>query len=143
MSALWWPRPEAGDLVWCHFPHLSPLLPHLQPGPKPRPALIVRVIERNPHYRVFVAYGTSQKTASLRSGEFLIRKDGSNAYKLSGLSFDTKFSFVHSVELDFSSQWFKVPPLAPFGQLPKIGVLHAAYAKAAYAAYRAVFDKIK
>ena len=121
--------------MWCHFPQ-SPLL---QPGPKPRPALIVRVIERNPHYRVFVAYGTSQKTASLRSGEFLIRKDGSTAFKLSGLSFDTKFSFSKTVELDYSSQWFKVPPLAPCGQLPKIGVLHAAYARAAYAAYQAVF----
>ena len=135
MGALWWPRPEAGDLVWCHFPQL----PLLQPGPKPRPALIVRVIERNPHYRVFVVYGTSQKTASLRSGEFLIRKDSGTAFKLSGLSFDTKFSFSNSVELDYSSQWFKVPPLAPCVQLPKIGVLHAAYARAAYAAYQAVF----
>ena len=61
------------------------------------------------------------------------------AFKLSGLSFDTKFSFSNTVELDYSSQWFKVPPLAPCGQLPKIGVLHAAYARAAYAAYQAVF----
>ena len=59
---------------------------------------------------------------------------------MSGLSFDTKFSFANTVELDYSSQWFKVPPQAPCGQLPKIGVLHAAYAKAAYAAYRAIFD---
>ncbi len=135
MRALWWPRSEAGDLVWCQFPHL----PHLEPGLKPRPALIVRVIERNPHYRVFVAYGTRQKTASLRSGEFLIRQDDSTAYKLSGLSFDTKFNFAQTVELNYSSQWFKVPPHAPCGQLPKIGVLHAKYAKAADAAYQAVF----
>ncbi len=136
MSALWWPRPEAGDLVWCHFPHL----PLLQPGAKPRPALIVRVIERDPHHRVFLAYGTSQKTASLRSGEFLMRKDDSAAFRLSGLSFDTKFSFANTVELDYSNQWFKVPPHAPCGQSPKIGVLHAVYGRAAYAAYRAIFD---
>ena len=134
-GSLWWPQPEAGDLVWCRFPVLT----NLHPGPKPRPVLIVRVIERNPHFRVFVAYGTSQKTTSLRRGEFLMRKDGSTAYKLSGLSFDTKFSFANTVELDYSSDWFKVPPHAPCGQLPKIGVLHAAYGRAAYAAYSSVF----
>ena len=139
MTALWWPRPEAGDLVWRQFPNL-PRAPQLQPGPKPRPVLVVRVIERNPHYRVFGAYGTSQKTAALRSGEFLLRKDSSTAFKLSGLSFDTKFSFANSVELDYSSEWFKVPPHVPCGQMPKLGVLHAAYGKAAYAAYRAVLD---
>lgn len=133
MVTLWWPRPEAGDLVWCHFPHL----PALQPGPKPRPALVMQVLDRQPHFRVLVAYGTSQKTTALRRGEFLMRKDGSTAFKLSGLSFDTKFSFASSVELDYSDQWFKVPPQAPCGQVPKLGVLHAAYGKAAYAAYLA------
>lgn len=97
-------------------------------------------MERNPHYRVFVAYGTSQKLASLRGGEFVMRKDGSAAFKLSGLSFDTKFRFANAVELDYSNQWFKVPPLAPCGQLPKLGTLHAVYGRAAYAAYRAVFE---
>ena len=69
-----------------------------------------------------------------------MRKDGSAAFKLSGLSFDTKFSFANAVELDYSNQWFKVPPLAPCGQLPKLGTLHAVYGRAAYAAYRAVFE---
>ncbi|MGA8513291.1 MAG: type II toxin-antitoxin system PemK/MazF family toxin [Burkholderiaceae bacterium] len=130
---LWWPKPEAGDIVWCQFPHL----PNLEPGPKPRPALVVRVIERNPHYRVLVAYGTSQKTTSLRRGEFLLRKDASAAFKLSGLGYDTKFSFADSVELDYSDHWFKVPPGASGGVSPKLGVLHAVYGKAAYAAYLA------
>ena len=120
--------------MWCHFPHL----PDLQPGPKPRPALIVRVIEQQPHYRVLVAYGTSQKITSLRRGEFLLRKDGSAAFKLTGLSFDTKFSFADTVELDFSNQWFKLPPGTPGGVSPKLGVLHAAYGKAAHAAYLAI-----
>lgn len=133
---LWWPQPEAGDLVWCHFPHTAQVMP----GPKPRPGLIVRVIDRNPHYRVLVAYGTSQKIAALRSGEFLMRRDGSAAFKLSGLSFDTKCSFAQAVELDYSSHWFKVPPNAPWGQIAKLGALHAVYGRAAHAAFRAVFE---
>ncbi len=134
-TGLWWPKPEAGDIVWCHFPYR----PGLEPGPKPRPALVVRVMERTPQtgFRVLVAYGTSQKLNSLRSGEFAVRKDTSQAFKLSGLSFDSKFSFASCVELDYSDTWFLVPPNAPHGQCPKLGVLHAVYAKAAYAAYQA------
>ena len=132
-SALWWPKPEAGDIVWCHFPYL----PATVPGPKPRPALLVRLIEHNAYYRALVGYGTSQKTNTLRSGEFLIRKDNSAAFKISGLSFDTKFSFKHMLELDYSDQWFKIPPESPHGQTPTIGTLHAVYAQAAHAAYLA------
>lgn len=134
MDVTWWPKPEAGDLVWCHFPHL----PKVEPGPKPRPALVFEVTERKPHFRVTVVYGTSQKTASLRRGEFLMRKDSSAAFKVSGLSFETKFSFADMVELDYSDTWFKVPPHAPCGQTPKMGILHAVYAKAAQSAYGAV-----
>jgi len=137
-ASLWWPKPEAGDIVWCHFPHL----PKLDPGPKPRPALIVRVKElvgSQRGYRVFVAYGTSQKTMALHKGEFLLRNDQSSAFQLSGLSFDTKFSFTNSVELDFSSHWFKIPSAAANAQTPKIGVLHSVYAKAAYAAYLTIY----
>ena len=130
---LWWPKPEAGDIAWCHFPYL----PELDPGPKPRPVLVVKVLALSFRYRVLAAYGTSQKTNSLRRGEFLVRKEASNAFKLSGLSFDTKFSFAHAVELDFSEEWFRVPPGAPHGQTPKIGSLHAVYGRAAYAAYLA------
>jgi hypothetical protein len=133
-SGLWWPKPEAGDMVWCQFPHL----PELEPGPKPRPALVLGVIERQPHYRVVVAYGTSQKASTLRRGEFVMRMDGSAAFKLSGLSFDTKFSFADAVELDYSDHRFKVPPGTATGISPKLGVLHAVYGKAAHAAYLAV-----
>jgi hypothetical protein len=137
-ATLWWPEPEAGDIVWCHFPHL----PNLDPGPKPRPALIVRVKEsdwQQPGYRVFVAYGTSQKTVALRRGEFLLRNDQSSAFKLSGLSFDTKFSFANAVELDYSNEWFKMSAVQANVQTPKIGILHSVYAKAAYAAYLAIY----
>lgn len=138
IPAVWWPKPEAGDIVWCHFPHL----PNLDPGPKPRPALVVRVREHESlprAYRAFVAYGTSQKTTTLHKGEFLLQKDQTSAFQLSGLSFDTKFSFSKAVELDFSSNWFKPSPAQENTPTPKIGVLHSVYAKAAYAAYLAIY----
>ena len=120
--------------MWCHFPHL----PNLEPGPKPRPALVVSVRAHEtvpPAHRAFVAYGTSQKTMALYKDEFLLQKNQSAAFQLSGLSFDTKFSFSKTVELDFSSDWFSVSPAQKNTQTPKIGVLHSVYAKAAYAAY--------
>ena len=135
-AQVWWPRPEAGDIVWCQFPHL----PKLDPGPKPRPALDITVKERDdsmPGCRVLVAYGTSQRTTTLHPGEFLLRKQPSSLFELSGLSFDTKFSFKNSVELDYSSEWFKTPPAAGKFKTPKIRVLHLVYAKAAFAAYAA------
>ena len=41
MPTRWWPSPEAGEIVWCHFPQDQ--LP--EPGPKPRPALVVKVFD--------------------------------------------------------------------------------------------------
>ena len=137
-AKVWWPTPEAGDIVWCHFPHL----PKLDPGPKPRPALIVTVKEREPYQigcRVFVVYGTTKNTAALHKGDFLLRNDQSAAFQLSGLSFDTKFCFSNAVELDFSSEWFKILNAKSNLKTPKLGVLHSVYAKAAYAAYSAVY----
>ena len=137
-AKVWWPQPEAGDIVWCHFPYL----PKLTPGPKPRPALVVSVKEREESqigYRVFVVYGTSKNTTALHKGEFLVRNDQSSAFGLSGLSFDTKFCFGNAVELDFSSDWFKILNAKSSLKTPKLGVLHSVYAKAAYAAYLAVY----
>lgn len=67
-----------------------------------------------------------------------MRKDDSAAFKLSGLSYDTKFNLAQTIELDYSNKWFDVPPQAPCGQLPKLGTLHAAYARAAQTAWNAV-----
>ena len=109
------------------------------PVPKPRPALVVRVFEDDPqHLRVLVAYGTSQKTRSLRRGEFLTASKLGDPYLLSGLSFATKFNLGAVVELDYSSEWFKVPPAAPFGQKPKLGLLHASLMRSFQAAWMAV-----
>lgn len=131
----WWPLPAAGDIVWCHFPEDA----KKEPGPKPRPALVVKVFDdQAPHYYVSVAYGTSQKTSQLRSGEFLISNTNLAAYRLAGLSYDTKFSFRSVVELPFNQKWFKPPPHAPHGQIPKLGVLHPSLMRHVQAAWEAV-----
>ena len=49
-----WPLPAAGDVVWCRFPHL----PGRSPGPKPRPALVLEVTEREDGAEVKVVYQT-------------------------------------------------------------------------------------
>jgi len=126
MEKHWWPAPDAGEIVWCHFPENR----GIEPGPKPRPALVVKVFDdQASHFVVLVAYGTSQKTDRLRRGEFLIADRESAAYQLAGLSYSTKFSFHATVELPNSSEWFKVPPGAPHGQTPKLGVLHPSLMK--------------
>ena len=138
MGLHWWPAPEAGDIVWCHFP----LDRGIEPGPKPRPALVVKVFDDDVlRYSVLIAYGTvgtSQKTDRLHAGEFLVAPTERAAYKLAGLSYPTKFSFKQSVELPFNETWFKVPPTAPNGQTPRLGVLHPSLLRRAWAAWEAV-----
>ena len=137
MGKQWWPAPEAGEIVWCHFPEHK----GIKPRPKPRPALVVKVFDdQTPHSIVLVAYGTSQKTDQLRSGEFLITDHEAAAYQLAGLSYSTKFSFHSTVTLPYSSEWFKVPPGAPNGQTPKLGVLHPSLMQRVRAAWEAAYS---
>ena len=130
----WWPIPEAGDIVWCHFPQDK----KLKPGPKPRPALIVKVFDDHaPRFYAEVAYGTSQKTDRLHPGEFLItRRDGA-AWQISGLSYETKFNFSQTVELPYDSEWFGLASGTPYGQNPKLGLLHPSLLRRAQAAWSA------
>ncbi len=133
-ARVWWQEPLAGDIVWCHFPHL----PGLEPGPKPRPALVLEVREIDPgKLRVRVAYGTSQKLTSLRAGEFVVGIADTAAYRMAGLQSDTKFCLRDAVELDFNNAWFKPAPHRPFGENPKLGVLHASLVHRAAAAWKA------
>ncbi len=135
MGLHWWPAPEAGDIVWCHFPFDR----GIEPGPKSRPALVVKVFDDDvSRYSVLIAYGTSQKTDRLHAGEFLVAPSERAAYKLAGLSYPTKFSFKQTVELPFNETWFKVPPTAPNGQTPKLGVLHPSLMRRVRAAWEAV-----
>ena len=132
-KAYYFPAPAPGDIVWCHFPQDD----KLKPGPKPRPALVIKVGQIDSQVAVAIAYGTSQRTGQLHAGEFVISRIDAAAFKLAGLSFDTKFDLSRVIELPFSSKWFAVPPGAPNGQTPKLGVLHAALLKRASAAHRA------
>ena len=130
---MWWPEPQAGVIVWCRFPDT----PALQPGPKPRPALVLVVFDDEaPQFRVQVTYGTSQKVDRLYAGEFRITPEDGAAFRLSGLSFATKFNLSKVVELPYNRPWFDVPPAAPFGQTPQLGVLHANLMRRATAAWR-------
>jgi hypothetical protein len=125
--------PEPGDIVWCRFPHSG--LPG--PGPKPRPALVLQVGSANDEPYVHIAYGTSQKTGSLHAGEFLIAPQDAAAYAVSGLAYPTKFDLGRTLELPYNDTWFGVPPRAPFGQTPKLGVLHPSLMRRAKAAFEA------
>ena len=128
------PAPRPGDIVWCQFPQDRLLLP----GPKSRPALVVRVGEIEGEPAVAVAYGTSQHVGELHPGEFAITRADPEAFVLAGLSFDTKFDLSRVIELPFSARWFAVPPGAPHGQSPKLGLLHPTAMRRAAAANRAV-----
>jgi hypothetical protein len=129
----WFPAPRAGDIVWCRFPQRG--LPGA--GPKPRPALVLGVGERKEHPVVEVAYGTSQKVDTLFAGEFAITPADGAAFTASGLSYPTKFNLGETFELDFSEVWFAIPPGAPHGQVPKLGILHPSLMRRAGAAARA------
>lgn len=133
MSRRWSP-PAPGDIVWCRIPEL----PKQSPGPKPRPALVLEVVEREDGVEVAVAYGTSQRVDKLSAGEFAITRVGNAAaYKAAGLSHDTKFDFKQTVRLPWGEEFFAVPPGAPHGQKPLIGILHASVVRAAAAAHAA------
>ncbi len=127
----WWPEPTAGDIVWCHFPD------HIHPKPKPRPGLLVSTkVDDESMVFVSVAYGTSQKTDRLYSGEFLITQSKHPAaYSSAGLSYDTKFNLKNILELPFNDAFFSVPPHAPHGQSPKLGTLHPSMVRIAAAAF--------
>ena len=127
------PAPRPGAIVWCRFPQDKILVP----GPKSRPALVVKVGEIEGEPAVVVAYGTSQHIATLHRGEFAISRADREAFAVSGLSFDTNFDLSNVIELPYSARWFAVPPGAPCGQSPKLGLLHPTMMRRAAAANRA------
>lgn len=127
----YWPIPRPGDIVWCRFPE------DLQraPGPKPRPALVLDVGKIEGVTAVAVAYGTSQKTGRLYAGEFLVAPEDGAAFQTAGLSYPTKFNLKKRLELPYDEDWFAVAPGAPFGQTPKLGVLHPGLMRRARSAF--------
>jgi len=129
----WWPEPTVGDIVWCHFPD------GIRPRAKPRPALILAILNGEPGQAfVRVAYGTSQRVMMLYRGEFgILQAQNPAAYKAAGLSYDTKFDLKQQIDLPYTTDWFSVPPAAPHGQTPQLGLLHPSLMRAAEAAFRA------
>lgn len=133
-----WKLPAPGDIVWCLFPEL----PNIEPGPKPRPALVMHVDRDDTGDFVSVVYGTSKQLARLKTGVVAIRKTSHPpAYALSGLTADTKFDFKVIVDLAWTDRYFKVPPKSPHGNNPKLGTLHATVLHAFEAAYRAAASR--
>jgi len=83
---------------------------------------------------VVVAYGTSQRTDQLHSGEFLISPGDGVAYQAAGLSYPTKFNLRLRATVPYTDEWFRVPPVPAFGQTPKMGFLHPRLMRRAQAA---------
>lgn len=136
----WWKEPLPGDIVWCYFPNNLTT----ESAQKPRPALVLSVLKepKHPHEcGVLVVYGTSQRVTTLYAGEFVITRVEGEAYREAGLSYDTKFNMGRQVKLPFNNRYFDVPPGAPHGQQPKLGILHPSLIRRAAAAYEAVKDR--
>jgi hypothetical protein len=127
------PAPQAGDIVWCRFPHRGMLVP----GPKPRPALVIDIGRLGGELAVEVVYGTSQKLERLYPGEFSIVQEDGDAFAASGLNYPAKFDTTRSVFLPHNDEWFSVPAGAPYGQVPTLGVLHPSLVRRAKAAFDA------
>ncbi len=124
-----WSPPEPGDILWCRFPER----PRGTSGPKPRPALVLEVVERSNGVEVTVAYGTSRKLDRLRQGEFSIQKAlDPAAYALAGLSYDTKFDLGSTVCVPWNEAFFAVAPGSRLGHTPKLGSLHSGMMKVVY-----------
>jgi hypothetical protein len=84
---------------------------------------------------VRVAYGT--RATTLHSGEFsILRERNPVAYAAAGLSYDTKFDLRQVLDLPYNTDWFSIPPTAPHGQTPKLGVLHPSLVCAVQAAFQ-------
>jgi mRNA-degrading endonuclease toxin of MazEF toxin-antitoxin module len=133
-----WKLPAPGDIVWCLFPEV----PDIEPGPKPRPALVIRVDRRQDGDLVSLVYGTSKNLTRLRSGEVAITQSKNPAaYALAGLAYDTKFNFKVIVELPWTDRYFKVPTRNLHGNTPKIGTLHATILHSVEVAYRAASER--
>ena len=94
-----------------------------------RPALVLAISSSD--HAVTVAYGTSQKTAKLYPGEFVL-KDYERAFVDSGLTQTTNSDLSHAANLYFNSDWFAPSPgFVSNSPLPKMGVLHPSYLAAA------------
>ena len=107
IASVWYAPPQPGDIVQCWFPQDK----FAAPGPKGRPALVLRVDEYEVSGKlqadVTIAYGIST-IAPVRAGQFVLPC----AHVAAGLARDTKFDLTNQCALPFNSTWF----CAPLGQ---------------------------
>ena len=96
---------QAGDIVTCFFPHAENVE---RPGPKLRPALVVKVEGELVGEFLNVAYGTGQdtpdKNTSRTAGAHYFHMDpapSGNALKV-----QTTFNMAKVVRLPFTAEWF-------------------------------------
>ncbi len=108
--------PGALDVVWCHFPLVE--FPGV-PGPKPRPALVRQVYNRNGEVYLEVCYGTSQAT---KYSDLDLYVANMNDMVDAGLFQATIFQLRRTVTLPWSEEWFKKQS---DGNGPIIGSLNA------------------
>ena len=103
--AAWYAPPQPGDIVQCWFPQDK----FAAPGPKSRPALVMRVEEFDVAGQmqadVTIAYGTST-IAPVRAGQFVLPCE----HAVTGLARDTKFDLTNQCALPFNNIWFCAPP---------------------------------
>lgn len=115
------PMPAAGETALCRFPDD---LVARRPGPKKRPAIILRVSatpDRHGAYRVTVCYATSNLTR-VHDWDLLVdEQHDHDALMRMGLACTTKFDLSELVTLPYTDEWFSVPEMTPFGWLPKLG----------------------
>ena len=118
IQAAWYTPPQPGDIVQCWFPQDK----FAAPGPKSRPALVMRVDEFEVAGRlqadVTIAYGTSTLT-SVRAGQFVLPC----VHAVAGLARDTKFDLTNQCALPFNSTWFCAPPGQAASAPPRRGRL--------------------
>ena len=80
----------------------------------------------------------SKNVARRGPGEFVIAPADGTAFKVSGLSVATKFSFRKAVVLDYTDLWFDLAPGDPPGETPVLGILHASLMGRAGAAFEEI-----
>jgi hypothetical protein len=126
--------PALGDIVYCRSPEVKNI-----PAAKPRLTLVMATVEFDSgSHGVRVAYRMSKRVSELRAGEFAITPADGQAYTHAGLSYPTKFDLKRHEDLPYTEAWFRVPPNQPFGQCPKLGILHPSLVRRAEAAFNAI-----
>lgn len=102
--------PQQWDIVYGRFPYPPDFS---EPGPEPHYCLVLDVFEdeKTGDPWVIVAFGTSQRTDDLRSGEFLVNRLH-QPDQGSGLDKPTKFSVARTrlAELPYNDKFFAPPP---------------------------------